>query len=71
MRRVALLFLAGGVGACLTGAAGELPALHHRRRVVGVLDVAPALEHERAQPSLGQLVGCPATVDSDPTTIAS
>ena len=29
-----------------------------------MLDVAPALEHERPQPFLGQLLGCPAAADS-------
>ena len=47
-------------------AAGELPALRHRGGIVGMLDVAPALEHERPQPFLRQLLRGPAAADAGP-----
>jgi hypothetical protein len=59
-----LLFLLGEIRRREAVAAGELPALHHRGGIVGMLDVAPAFEHERAQPFLRQLLGRPTSADA-------
>ena len=62
----ALLLLLRAVLAGQPVAAGELPALQHRRRIVGMLHVAAALEHERPQALLGQFLRGPAAADPRP-----
>ena len=62
--RSVLLLLLRDVGERQAIPARELPALRPRRRIVGMLHVAAALEHEGPEPLLGQLFGCPAPADA-------
>ena len=62
--RAALLLLLRDVGGRQAVPARELPALLPRRRIVGMLHVAAALEHEGPEPLLGQLLGCPPAADA-------
>ena len=57
--RLALQVFVGGAAAV-----GKLPDVLGRRRIVAVLHVAAAIEHQRLQPLLGELLGGPAARDA-------